>query len=170
MQQAATAKALLQRLHPWIGKAVHAHWTRRRALYQSEMDALILALAMERGRLPDDLRLQIQGFLARLHREWFPHTWRRHPTYDEIVEDFRWWLGAAERWGEQPARPKRRRKREPLAMQPKRLLRRLGLPLDCTEARFTTAWRRFLKANHPDLNPDQTPEERRRFAEAVALW
>ena len=33
-----------------------------------------------------------------------------------------------------------------------------------------TAWRAFLKRNHPDLNPDQTPEERRLFAEAVGLW
>jgi DnaJ-class molecular chaperone len=46
----------------------------------------------------------------------------------------------------------------------------LRLPADCSQERFVTAWRRFLKAHHPDHNPDQSPEERRRFAEAVALW
>jgi hypothetical protein len=57
-----------------------------------------------------------------------------------------------------------------MAEQPPTLLRILALPANCTRTRFLTTWRRFLKANHPDLNPDQTPEERRRFKEAVALW
>jgi hypothetical protein len=172
MQQATTARAFLQRLHPWLGKAVHVRWSHRRSLYQSEVDALLMALAMERGRMPDALRLRVQGFLGRLHREWFPKTWRRNPTYAEVIADFRWWLGVAERWAEPAPRPKRGRRAtlEPLADQPKRLLRALGLPADCTESRFQTAWRRYLKTHHPDLNPDQTPEERRRFAEAVGLW
>jgi len=46
----------------------------------------------------------------------------------------------------------------------------LGLPAECTETQFMSTWRSFLKRNHPDLNPDQTPDERRRFAEAVGLW
>lgn len=172
MQQATTARVLLRRLHPWLGKAVHVRWTRHRSLYQSEVNALLLALTLERGRLPDELRLRVQGFLGRLHREWFPKTWRRHPTYAEIVSDFRWWLGVAERWAEPPPRPRRGRRPtlEPLADQPKRLLRMLGLPGECSASQFMTTWRRFLKANHPDLNPDQTPEDRRRFAEAVGLW
>jgi hypothetical protein len=172
MQQTATARAFLQRLHPWIGKAVHARWTLRRSYYQSEMDALLMALAAVRGRIPPALGLRIEGFLGRLYREWFPRTWRREPTYAEVLADFRWWLGMAERWTEPaPKAPRRpRRPREPLAQQPSRLLRLLALPVHCTEAQFLSAWRRFLKSNHPDLNPDQSPEERRRFAEAVALW
>ena len=46
----------------------------------------------------------------------------------------------------------------------------LGLPPETSHVEFIAAWRRFLKRNHPDLNPDQTPEERRHFADAVALW
>jgi len=78
----------------------------------------------------------------------------------------------AERWSEPPAKPGRRRRAtyEPRADQPKRLLRLLGLPHECTAGEFMASWRRFLKAHHPDLNPDQTPDERRHFAEAVALW
>ena len=65
-----------------------------------------------------------------------------------------------------PPKPPRgtRRRPEPLADQPKRLLRLLGLPLGCTQVQFTAAWRRFVKRHHPDVNPDQTPDERRRFA------
>jgi hypothetical protein len=171
MQQAPTARAFLRRLHPWIGKAVHSRWTVRRSFYQSELDTVLMALAAERGRISPALSLRIQGLLARLHREWFPDGWRRDPTYAEIVADFRWWLGVAERWSEPPAkRPRGRRPPEPLADQPKRLLRLLGLPRECTASQFLTAWRRFLKRNHPDLNPEQTPDERRRFAEAVGLW
>jgi len=59
---------------------------------------------------------------------------------------------------------------EPAADQPARLLHLLRLPAEATASEFLAAWRRFLKRNHPDLNPDQTPEERRRFAEAVGLW
>ena len=114
-QQAPNARAFLRRLHPWIGKAVHARWTVRRSFYQSEVDALLMALDAEPGR-------------------------RRRATY------------------------------EPRADQPKRLLRLLGLPHECTAGEFVASWRRFLKAHHPDLNPDQTPDERRHFAEAVALW
>jgi len=172
MHQAATARAFLQRLHPWIGKAVHPRWSMRRSLYQEEIDAILLALAAERGRVPSELGLRLEGLLGRLHREWFPRTWRRTPTYAEVLDDFRWWLGVAERWSEPPPRPRRARRQrlEPAADQPRRLLHMLRLPPDCTETQFVTAWRRFLKANHPDLNPDQTPEERRRFAEAVGLW
>ena len=46
----------------------------------------------------------------------------------------------------------------------------LRLPQNVSRTKFLVAWRRFLKENHPDLNPDQSAEERRRFAEAVALW
>ncbi|HJQ82609.1 MAG TPA: hypothetical protein VKA21_00930 [Candidatus Binatia bacterium] len=171
MQQAPTARAFLRRLHPWIGKAVHGRWSIRRAVYQREIDTILLALAAERGRMPPELSLRLQGMLGRLHREWFPRTWRRDPTYAEILEDFRWWLGVAERWSEPPPKaPQRRGRAEPLADQPKRLLRLLGLPRECTESQFMSAWRGFLKRNHPDVNPDQSPEERRLFAEAVGLW
>lgn len=174
----AAAPLLLRRLHPWLGKAVHARWSLRRSFYQQEADALLIALQRYQGRMPADLALRLEGFLGRLHREWFPSTWRKDPTFAEVLEDFQWWLGVAERWGEsrkKPARRRtgtgtRRRPGEPLAKQPRKLLTLLRLPPDCTAKRFTTAWRRFLKANHPDLNPDQTPEQRRRFAEAVALW
>jgi hypothetical protein len=44
------------------------------------------------------------------------------------------------------------------------------LPKECTQREFLTKWRGFLKANHPDLNPDQTADETRQFKEAVALW
>lgn len=146
-------------------------WTLRRSFYQSELDAVLIALEAERGRVPSALGLRIQGLLARLYREWFPRNWRRDPTYAEILADFRWWLGVAERWSMPPPKPMRRRVRtEPLADQPKRLLRLLGLPKETTESEFLSAWRRFLKRNHPDLNPEQTPDERRRFAEAVGLW
>ncbi len=172
MQQAATANAFLRRLHPWIGRAVHVRWNLRRAFYQSEVNEILLALNTARGPMSPELRLRIEGLLGRLHREWFPRTWRRNPSYAEILADFRWWLGVAERWSEPPP-PKRRAPRravEPPADQPKRLLRILGLKITCTEAEFMTAWRRFLKRNHPDLNPDQTPDERRHFADAVSLW
>ena len=172
MQQAVTARTFLRRLHPWLGKAVHARWTTRRSVYQREVDALLIALAAEHGRIPAELSLRLEGLLGHLYREWFPPTWRRDPTYAEIVQDFRWWLGVAERWSKPApkARRARRPRSEPLADQPKRLLSLLGLPRQCTEAQFLAAWRRFLKANHPDLNPDQTPDERRCFAEAVGLW
>jgi hypothetical protein len=172
MQQASTARAFLSRLHPWLGKVVHSRWTLRRSFYQSEMNALLLALAGKHGRLPPKLSLRLQGFLGRLYREWFPRTWREQPTYAEVLADFRWWLDVAERWSEPRPRPRRKRQPPPapLANQPRRLLRLLDLPHPCTAVRFTKAWRTFLKSNHPDLNPGQSPEERRRFAEAVALW
>ena len=172
MQQATAARALLKRLHPWIGKAVHGRWTVRRSFYQSEINELLTALQSHSGRMPPELSLRVQGLLGRLYREWFPRTWRREPTYAEIVGDFRWWLGVAERWSAPPPRPKRGRRTtpEPRADQPARLLRLLSLPAECTASQFMSAWRRFLKRNHPDLNPDQTPEERRLFAEAVGLW
>ena len=172
MQQAPNARAFLRRLHPWIGKAVHGRWTVRRSFYQTEIDALLMALHAEKGRIPPALALRLQGLLGRLYRDWFPRTWRRDPTYAEIVADFRWWLGVAERWSEPAPKTARGRRAttEPLAEQPKRLLRLVGLPRGCTESQFMTAWRAFLKRNHPDLNPDQTPEERRLFAEAVGLW
>src|SRR5262249_41153691 len=117
MHQATTARAFLRRLHPWVGKAVHVRWNVRRSIYQSELDALLTALHAEKGRMPHDLSLRVQGLLARLYREWFPRTWRREPTYAEVLEDFRWWLDVAERWGEPPAKParKRRASAEPVA-------------------------------------------------------
>jgi hypothetical protein len=175
MQQATTARAFLTRLHPWLGKAVHTQWTVHRSFYRNEADAILLALKQHAGRMPPDLALRLEAFLVRLYKEWFPRTWRRDPTYADVVRDFRWWLGVAERWSEPQPRPRRAQKRAPRrapelqAQQPKRLLRMLSLPQDCTEKRFLAAWRRFLKNNHPDLNPDQSPEERRRFAEAVSL-
>jgi hypothetical protein len=171
MQQATTARAFLQRLHPWVGKAVHVRWNVRRAVYQSELNELLTALHRKSGRVAPELSLRIQGLLGTLYREWFPSTWRKDPTYAEIVADFRWWLGMAERWGQPAPRPRRARASlEPTAKQPPRLLRILGLPRECTESQFQSVWRRFLKRHHPDLNPDQTPEERRYFAEAVGLW
>lgn len=172
MQQATTARAFLRRLHPWLGRAVHARWSVRRSHYQSEADALLIALMRHEGRIPPDLALRLEGFLGRLYKEWFPREWRKNPTYAEIVGDFRWWIDAAERWTEPKAKKPRapRRTRQPLADQPKKLLRLLSLPPTCTKKEFMAAWRSFLKRNHPDLNPEQTTEERRRFAEAVALW
>src|SRR5579871_2363688 len=174
MEHASTARAFLRRLHPWLGRAVHTRWTLSRTAYRREAEALLLALTRYEGRVPVDLAVRLEGFLGRLYKEWFPREWRPSPTYAEVVRDFRWWLGVAETWG-QPlpkARATRRRPRpapEPLAQQPEKLLRLLALPPGCTRARFLAAWRRFVKRHHPDLNPDQTPEERRRFAEAVAL-
>jgi hypothetical protein len=172
ISQATTARAFLRRLRPWLGRAVHVRWQLRRSFYQGEVDALLFALEAEHGRLPPALALRLEGLLSRLHREWFPRTWRGNPTYAEVVRDFRWWLGMAERWSEPPPKAARRRRDPPvpLADQPKRLLSMLGLPPTCTREQFSAAWRRFLKRNHPDVNPDQTPDERRRFAEAVGLW
>jgi hypothetical protein len=174
MEQASTARAFLRRLHPWLGRAVHTRWTTSRAAYRREAEALLLALTHHEGRIPVDLALRLEGFLGQLYREWFPRTWRPNPTYAEVIRDFRWWLGLAETWGQPPPRAGTTRRRprrapEPLAQQPEQLLRMLALPRECTRSRFLASWRRFVKANHPDLNPDQTPEERRRFAEAVAL-
>jgi len=173
--QASNARALLRRLHPWIGKAVHKTWSRRRGFYQEESEALLFALTGVEGRIPTTLALRLEVFLGRLYREWFPQTWRREPTYAEVLADFRWWLQLAEGWGaERPrgtrARAPRPAKRGPLARQPEKLLKLLSLPPDCTKDRFLAAWRRYVKRHHPDLNPNQSPEERRRFAEAVALW
>src|SRR5262245_33168755 len=119
MQQATTARAFLQRLHPWVGKAVHVRWGVRRAVHQSELNELLTALHRTSGRIAPDLSLRIQGLLGTLYREWFPRTWRKDPTYAEIVADFRWWLGMAERWGQTPP-PRKRRARtnlEPLSKQ-----------------------------------------------------
>jgi hypothetical protein len=171
MQQATTARAFLRRLHPWIGKAVHARWSVRRSHYQSELNELLIALQRHHGRIPPELATRLEGFLGRLYKEWFPRDWRRNPTYAEVVQDFRWWLGMAERWSQPPPKQKRApRRRTPTVDQPEALLKILRLPAECTEAQFMGAWRRYLKPHHPDLNPDQTAEERRRFAEAVALW
>ena len=174
MPQASAARALLRRLHPWLGRAVHVRWQRHRSFYQQESAELLTALSRYQGPMPRDLALRLEGFLGQLHREWFPPTWRKkHPTYAEVVRDLRWWLDMAEQWS-QPRNGKRPKKpRVPIgkrAKQPPLLLKLLKLPPECTQEQFVTAWRRFLKAHHPDHNPDQTPEERRRFAEAVALW
>ena len=173
--QASTARALLRRLYPWLGRAVHTRWRTNRSFYRREADALLLELTRYGGAIPPDLALRLEGFLGRLYRDWFPRDWRPNPTYAEVTRDFRWWLDIAEGWGQTEAkkpRATRRRPRptpEPLTRQPQKLLKLLALPAECTEKRFMTAWRRFVKANHPDLNPHQTPEERRRFAEAMAL-
>ena len=173
MPLSTPARALLQRLRPWLSKAVHVRWTLNRSFYQREADALLVALMRHSGPVPRDLALRLEGFLGHLHREWFPPTWRRHPTYAEVVRDLRWWLDMAEQWSEPRRGPRPKKPRVPArdrAKQPPTLLKLLKLPPDCSQARFVTAWRRFVKANHPDHHPDQTPEERRRFAEAVALW
>jgi hypothetical protein len=167
---AATARSLLRRLYPWIGKAVHTRWRRRRAEYQEEAQELLAALSRYTTHIPPSLALRLEGYLARLHQEWFPDAWRPTPTYAEVVSDFRWWLGMAERWNEEAPKPRGRRPQGPRAKQPAALLELLRLPRDCTQEKFLASWRRFLKANHPDLNPDQSPEQRRRFKEAVALW
>src|SRR5438445_13274661 len=143
MQQAPTARAFLRRLPPWIGKAVHVRWSLRRPVYQREVNALLIALGGAGGRMPHDVSLRLQGLLGRLYREWFPRTWRRDPTYAEILADFRWWLGVAERWSQPQVKPARSRRAstEPLADQPSRLLRLVGLRRGCTETQFMTAWR-----------------------------
>lgn len=169
MQQTATARALLRRLRPWVGKAIHVRWTTRRSFYQSEIEALLLALGRSKGRLSPELHVRVQGFLGRLHREWFPSTWRRDPTYADIVADLCWWLSVAECWHNPVPKARPRRRKGPLAEQPEELCRMLGLRPDCTVKEFAETWRAFLKRNHPDVNPDQTPEERRRFATAMGL-
>jgi hypothetical protein len=168
----STARVLLRRIYPWIGKAAHARWSLRRSFYQQEASELLTELGRHSARMPSALALRLEGFFGRLHREWFPRDWRKNPTYAEVLADFRWWLGIAERWSDPPAKAKRAPRpttTEKLTRQPKELLERLRLPAKCTEKRFLTAWRRFVKTHHPDLNPDQTPEESRRFKEAVAL-
>jgi hypothetical protein len=175
MPATANPSLVLRRLHPWLGRAVHTKWTQHRSFYQRESETLLFALSRYQGRMPAELALRLEGFLGRLHREWFPRTWRKEPTFAEVLDDFRWWLSVAEKWGQPRERPKKastakRKPTEPLADQPPRLLSILSLPTRCTRRRFQLRWRQFLKDNHPDLNPDQTPEERRRFAEAVALW
>jgi hypothetical protein len=171
MMQASTARALLRRLHPWLGKAVHGKWHVRRGFYREESDRLLELLAAHRAAyLSTDLQLQVEKYLRLLYREWFPDSWRKRPAFVDILQDFRWWLGVAERWNEPAKKPQRvSRRKEPLSKQPEELLKRLGLPANCTAKRFVTTWRAFVKLNHPDLNPDQTPEEKRRFAEVVAL-
>ena len=175
MPQAAAARSLLRRLHPWIGRAVHVRWQRQRSQYQRESEQLLLDLARYSGPMPRELALRLEGFLGRLHKEWFPPTWRANPTYAEVVRDLRWWLDMAEQWseprnGKKPRAATPRTPRAKRARQPASLLKLLRLPPDCSQDRFVTAWRRFLKAHHPDHNPNQSPEERRRFAEAVGLW
>ena len=171
MVQASSTRALLRRLHPWIGKAVHSRWQMRRSFYTDESEQLLLLLANHRGlTLSKDLQIRVQRYLRLLHREWFPNNWSDQPAYADVLHDFRWWLEVAERWNEPKPKPRRVTKRKtPVTDQPAPLLKRLGLPPDCTERRFMTAWRRFVKEHHPDRNPNQTDEERRRFAEAVAL-
>jgi len=174
MQHASTARAFLRRLHPWLGRAVHVRWSRSRSQYRHEAEELLMLLTRHEGRLPPDLALRIEGFVGKLYREWFPRSWRPTPTYAEVVADFRWWFGVAEEWGragEKPTKPRAasRRPPRPLAKQPEKLLRLLRLPLKCPQEDFLVAWRKFVKTHHPDWNPGQSAEERRRFAEAVAL-
>lgn len=173
-ERMASPAFVLRRLYPWLGRAVHVRWTRKRSLYQEEASALLVDLAQVDGRVPSKLAFRVQGFLGRLHKEWFPRTWQNRPTYAEVIADFVWWLGIAERWSRAPAsrngKKKKPRSTEPVADQPPELLRKLSLPRNCSQKKFMTAWRRFLKQHHPDLNPEQTDEERRHFKEAVALW
>ena len=177
-RQTSAARLVLIRLYPWIGKAVHSRWRVRRTVYQQEAQAILMAFTSVNGHTPHALSLRLQGFLGRLHGEWFPADWRPNPTYAEVMHDFDWWLRVAEGWGDprtargraRPGKRKGGRRREPLAKQPARLLHLLRLEEGCTQREFLTKWRHFLKANHPDLNPHQTPDERRRFQEAVALW
>ena len=175
MPLAPPASALLKRIRPWLSKAVHVRWTLHRSFYQHEAESLLHALSSYQGRMPPELALRLEGFLGRLHREWFGREWRKNPTYAEVVRDFRWWLDIAERWSEPPARGRRttaraKRPAEPPSRQSPKLLSMLSLPRNCTRTQFLTAWRQFLKENHPDLNPGQSAEERRRFAEAISLW
>jgi hypothetical protein len=176
MPLAPNASDLLRRLRPWLGKVAHVRWIIRRSFYQEEADALLLALSRYQGRMPPELALRLEGFLAKLHREWFPPSWRKkQPTYAEVTRDFRWWLDIADRWSAPRSRARKpaaraARPKEPLARQPPQLLRILALPPTTTRSQFQRAWRRFLKDNHPDLNPGQSLEQRRRFAEAIALW
>ena len=173
MPQAAAARSLLRRLHPWLGRAIHARWQRQRSLYQRESEELLHDLTRYSGAMPRELALRLEGFLGRLHKEWFPQSWRGNPTYAEVVRDLRWWLDMAEGWSSPRTAKRARPARVPVgqrARQPASLLKILKLPADCSQERFVRAWRRFLKDHHPDHNPDQSPEERRRFAEVVALW
>ncbi len=173
MPQAAAARSLLRRLHPWLGRAIHARWQRKRSVYQRESEELLHDLTRYSGPMPRELALRLEGFLGRLHKEWFPSSWRKNPTYAEVVRDLRWWLDMAEGWSEPRTAKRPRPARVPVAeraRQPASLLKLLKLPPDCSQERFVRAWRRFLKDHHPDHNPHQSPEERRRFAEAVALW
>lgn len=170
----ASPAVVLRRLYPWLGRAVHIRWTRRRSLYQEEAAALLEELSRVHGRVPSKLAFRLQGYLGRLHKEWFPRTWQDRPTYEEVVGDFIWWLDIAERWSQPAAarngRKKKPRSTEPVADQPPELLRKLSLPRNCSQKKFMIAWRRFLKEHHPDLNPEQSEEERRHFKETVALW
>jgi len=173
MPQAAAARSLLRRLHPWLGRAIHPRWQRHRSVYQRESEELLRDLTRYSGAMPRDLALRLEGFLGRLHKEWFPKSWRSTPTYAEVVRDLRWWLEMAEGWSEPRTAKRPRPKSVPVgqrARQPASLLKLLKLPPDCSQERFVRSWRRFLKDHHPDHNPDQSPAERRRFAEAVALW
>jgi len=97
-----TARTILLRLYPWIGKAVHSRWRVRRGVYQQEAQDILLAFTRVNGHVPNTLALRLQGFLARLHGEWFPKDWRPHPTYTEVVGDFLWWLDLAESWARPP--------------------------------------------------------------------
>src|SRR4029450_11832324 len=157
MPLAPPASALLKRIRPWLSKAVHVRWTLHRSFYQREAESLLHALSTYQGRMPPDLALRLEGFRGGVDRE------------------SRGWLAIAQRWWHPPQRARRtsvraNRPPEPLSKQSPLLLSMLSLPRNCTRTPFLTAWRRFLKENHPDLNPGQSAEERRRFAEAVSLW
>src|SRR5262245_59638552 len=129
MPQASAARLLLRRLHPWLGRVVHVRWRTHRSFYQRESEALLLALSHVQGPVPRDLALRLEGFLGRLHKEWFPPNWRRNPTYAEVMSDLRWWLNMTERWSE--PRDAKRRGRKPTvplgqrAKQPASLLKLL---------------------------------------------
>src|SRR5262245_38480558 len=144
MPQAAAARSLLRRIHPWLGRAVHARWRHQRSFYQRESEALLLELSRTTGAIPRDLAFRLEGFLGRLHKEWFPSTWRKNPTYAEVVRDLRWWLNMAEQWSEPRNGKRPRAAKVPLgkrARQPATLLKLLRLPPDCTQERFVAAWR-----------------------------
>ena len=83
---------VLRRLYPWLGRAVHLKWSRKRSLYQEEASALLTELAGVHGRIPSKIAFRLEGYLGRLHKEWFPRAWQERPTYAEVVNDFEWWL------------------------------------------------------------------------------
>ena len=46
----------------------------------------------------------------------------------------------------------------------------LGVDRKASHEEISKAYRQLARKYHPDLNPEQSADERRRFKEAVALW
>ena len=159
MPLATSARALPARLRPWLGKAVHVRWTLHRSFYQKEADALLLALSRYQGRLPPSSPAPggpprappPRVVPADLAQE--PDVRGGGPGLPLVARHRRALVRAAPT----PRKPAARatRSKEPLAKQPEKLLRMLGCRRrDANEV--PGGWRRFLKANHPDLNPGQS--------------